>query len=62
MGGRVMTGIDVKRSGVYRCINCDYEIRMEAGEEAQGCVHCKGAPVTWEFVRPLVGRIGFIPS
>lgn len=56
---RVMTFIDVKRSGVYRCINCDSQLRLEADEEAPECVHCHGAPVTWEFVRPLVGRIGF---
>ena len=62
MGGTVSTSCDVKRSGVYRCLNCDNEVRLEIGEEAPGCVHCNGMPVTWVFIRPLVGRIGFITS
>jgi len=59
MGATVMTFSDVKRSGVYRCINCDNQLRLEVGEEAPACKHCHDAPVTWEYVRPLVGRIGF---
>lgn len=59
MGNTVMTGCDVKRPGIYRCITCDNQLRMDSGEEAPGCKHCHDAPVTWVFVRPLVGRIGF---
>lgn len=62
MGWTVTTFVDVKRSGVYRCLTCDNQLRLEIGEEAPPCRHCHDAPVTWAFVRPLVGPIGFIPS
>ena len=62
MAWRVSTYIEAKRAGIYRCTTCDEsELRLEVGEEAPRCVNCN-RPVTWEFQRPLVGRIGFIPA